>query len=752
MSRQTSASTFLQIRSVFFLVIAALLCFAGNRVSAQTTNRVMTNAADILSLPEQLARQKIPVRVRGIVTAAEPGWGGQFFVQDATAGIFVENRSDEYPKPGDEVEIKGMTEPGAFAPIISKPTWITLSHGPLPKARPVLLDQLMSGAEDGQRVEITGVVRAVTSLATALDIEVASGGDRIHVFRKRTPDIDPTSLIESRVRVRGTVAASFNKAVRHLMYVVMFVPQSSDFVIEQMQSTDPFSKPILPLSGIAEYRRDIMPGQRVHVKGVVTLQRLGEDLFLQDASGGLHIECNQTEKFAVGDVVDVVGFPDIDHLLPVLHDALVRKTSEKWPLSKLKVTSLRDNVPEANRDRLITNHAALVTMPGKLLQRTARNSRSGPVVFLMLQAENLGLTVEVEVPDLNVMSIPIGSTVEATGVCFTRFTRNDARLTRNDEFNKLESMQLFLADSSYIRILQKPSWFTPARLLIGLGILFVVLVVAVSWSVTVSKKNSVLRRAQLALQEGHDQLEERVKERTAQLKFQITARKESELQFKGILRERTRLAQELHDTVEQTLTGIALQLDTTSKLFAARPEGASRHLELARNLVSQSQVDVRRSVWDLRSRALEEFDLPGALATSGKQLVDGTNVNLEVTSKGRVRPLSETVEENLLRIAQESLTNVIKHAGATDVKIELDYGPQTVTLTVQDNGHGFEPDKSAGPDQGHFGLLGISERTKRLGAELAVESEPGRGTTVRIKVPIDQNTPSPDFAASEAVL
>jgi signal transduction histidine kinase len=132
--------------------------------------------------------------------------------------------------------------------------------------------------------------------------------------------------------------------------------------------------------------------------------------------------------------------------------------------------------------------------------------------------------------------------------------------------------------------------------------------------------------------------------------------------------------------LEQTLTGIALQLDTTSKLFGARPEGASHHLELARNLVSQSQIDVRRSVWDLRSRALEQFDLPGALSTSGKQLTDGTNIHFEVCAKGRVRPLAETVEENLLRIAQEALTNVIKHSEATAVTIELDYGPKNIVL------------------------------------------------------------------------
>ena len=313
-------------------------------------------------------------------------------------------------------------------------------------------------------------------------------------------------------------------------------------------------------------------------------------------------------------------------------------------------------------------------------------------------------------------------------------------------------MQLLLAGSNGVRILKEPSWFTPQRLLVGVAILFAVLIVAVSWSVTVSKKNSVLRRAQLELQQAHDQLEERVRERTAQLKFQITARKESELQFKAILKERTRLAQELHDTLEQTLTGIALQLDTTSKLFETRPEGASHHLALARTLVSQSQVDVRRSVWDLRSRALEQFDLPGALLTSGKQLTDGTKINLEVSAKGRVRPLSETVEENLLRIAQEALTNIIKHSGATTATIELDYGPQNVLLEIKDNGHGFEQEKSAGPNEGHFGLLGMSERAKRLGGSLAILSEPGHGTTIRIQAPVEQDSPSPDFAASEAVV
>jgi signal transduction histidine kinase len=296
-------------------------------------------------------------------------------------------------------------------------------------------------------------------------------------------------------------------------------------------------------------------------------------------------------------------------------------------------------------------------------------------------------------------------------------------------------------------LLAKPSWFTPRRLLVGLGIVLVIAVVAVIWTVMVSRRNAVLRElirekeyAQEELQQAHDFLDERVKERTAQLKFQITARKESELQFKAVLSERTRLAQELHDTLEQTLTGVALQLDTTSKLFQARPETASHHLALARDFVAQGQKDVHRSVWNLRSRALEEFDLPSAMLASSKQLTNGADIRFEVTARGRVRPLPETIEENLLRIAQEAMTNIIKHSQATTAEIELDYGPKNIVLRIKDNGCGFDQRQCAGPTNGHFGLLGITERAKRLGAELSLHSEPGAGTLLVLQVALDRES------------
>jgi len=101
-----------------------------------------------------------------------------------------------------------------------------------------------------------------------------------------------------------------------------------DFVVEEAELSTPFKEPIVPLSSIAQYRKDHAPGKRVHVTGIVTLQRLGEDFFLQDATGGLRVRTRQAETLAVGDRVEAVGFPDFEHFLTVLQDATFRKMSE----------------------------------------------------------------------------------------------------------------------------------------------------------------------------------------------------------------------------------------------------------------------------------------------------------------------------------------------------------------------------------------------------------------------------------------
>jgi len=718
--------------------LAIIVLFAEAQVCVASSPGILTNAADVLSLTAEQAKQEIEVAITGVVTVAEPtpNWKGKFFVQDATGGVFVNNTKRLQPLVGDVVQIRGVSHPGGYAPDIYKPEWKKLGTAPLPEARPVSAEQLMSGAEDGQRVEVSGIVRSAQKGDTKLVLELASSGYRFRAFVPGSLKIDPNTLIGATVRVRGTSAASFLKEpLRHILTVALFAPLESDVIVDHLSDTSIFHEPFTPLNGIAQYRKNATPDGRIRVKGVVTYQRLGEDIFLHDATGGLQVKCRDTNHYAPGEVVEAVGFPDLERFLPVLQDATLSRTKDAREMISPKPVSLQEL-----SDGL--HHSDPVSLQGKLLDRSIRRvglSGAHPndlKSVLILQNSNFLFTAEAPSAEgfAELASIPNGSTLEVSGICLLQIA----------EEGKMETVQILLPDAGNIRILQKPSWWTPNRLLAGLAIALTILVVAMVWSVMILRKNSALRtsviekvKAQEELQKAHDLLEWRVQERTKQLKFEMSARKEGEVQFKATLKERTRLAQELHDTLEQSLTGIGLQLDTAGRLFGKETDRATHHVEMARSLMTQSQLELRRSIWDLRSRELEEFDLCGALLASGRQMLDGTDIQIQVATQGRVRPLSEVVEENLLRIGQEALTNVVKHSAAKKVDIELKFGAQSVVFKIKDDGRGFTPGNSTGAKEGHFGLVGMDERTKRLDGKLTIVSAPGDGTCVEIEIPIN---------------
>jgi len=718
---------------LLLLVAAFVFSNAAQPVFADGSNELLTNAASILALSGEEASRGIPVSIRGVVTAEESTWSGRFFVQDASAGVFVENISDARPSVGDVVEVIGVSFPGGYAPIVSRPHWTKVGVAALPEARPVGVEQLMSGAEDGQRIAISGVVRDAQIEGELLKMDLSSGGYRVSVYAPKSASADPQQLIGAQVEAKGTPATAYNAPLRHLISVDLYVPFVSDFIVKNPAAPDPFSQPLTPLDNIAKYRAGRTLGDRVHVKGVLTYQRNGKDLFIKDASGGLQVKSPQLLHLAIGDTIDAVGFPEFENFLPVLQDAVFKKASV--PHSEVPSAS----VPTAELLQGL-HHAEPITIAGKLLDRLEEEAAAtGPVreikTILVLQASNVVFTAESETsePSFALKSIPIGSTIEVTGICFLQSTVE----------GKILSFQVLLPRSNQVRILARPGWLTPKHLLNTLAVALVVLIVGISWTVMVTRRNTALKHLihereldQVELQKAHDTLEWRVQERTEQLKSQITARKESEVQFKATLVERTRLAKELHDTIEQTMTGVTLQVNTVGKLVRKDPETAVHHLGLVRNMLRMIRVDLRRSIWDLRSRELQQFDLYNALLVSANQIAGSAGIRADVETRGEARPLPEFVEETLLRIGQEAVTNTVKHSGANTLKIALEYGEQSIALEVWDDGNGFTPENCAGPNDGHFGLLGMAERAKRFGGEILITSSPGAGTKVRVELPV----------------
>lgn len=719
---------------------ACLLMLLAAPAGAQiATNGPLTNAIDVLSLPGETAWGH-PALIRGVVTAAEPvtvsrpNWEGRFFVQDATAGVFVEATNRLQPAPGDFVEVKGTTHPGGFAPFVCSAEWTKLGTAPLPPAKPVLIEQLMAGIEDSQRIEIAGVVRSFYVEAPLTIYELASGGFRLRVYTPEPPSTNSAELIGATVRVRGTASTFYSFELRQLITIELHVPFKSDFIVVKRQSQTPFAEPFLPLSALGQYQNGRELGERVHVKGTVTGQRLGEDLFIRDAHSGLHIKTRQDIPLEPGAVIEAVGFPNFNHYLPVLEDATVRQIEEPpekpepWqvPIKKLQAG---------------VRHADLIRLTGKVLGREERIQAAGdggkPLsqTILTLQTDGALFTVEgvSTAPNHALQQIPVGSQIEVDGICFMRI----------DAEGKREALNILLPAPQNVRVLRKPDWLTPERLLVSVAVLLVVLVVAINWIVMVQKRNRALKvliqekvKAQQELQQSHDLLEWRVAERTKQLKVEMTARKEADVQFKATLAERTRLARELHDTLEQNLTGIGLQVDTAARLVGRNPEASERHMGLVRSLMTQTQLELRRSIWDLRSRELEQFDFANALEFSAQKITEDTGLKLKIEITGKPCALSEITEENLLRISQAAITNVIKHARATRVTVQLQFAETELALVISDDGLGFVPEHNPGAAEGHFGLIGMAERAKRMLGDIKVTSQPGSGTRVEIRIPL----------------
>ncbi len=204
----------------------------------------------------------------------------------------------------------------------------------------------------------------------------------------------------------------------------------------------------------------------------------------------------------------------------------------------------------------------------------------------------------------------------------------------------------------------------------------------------------------------------------------------------AVLQERLRLAREIHDTLAQAFVGISAQLDALETCVPENLRPAHIYLDLARRMSQHSLTEARRSVMDLRSVALNNQDLSAALQSGARIWAQGSAVDVEIDVTGDVRTLPEDVEHNLLRIAQEAVTNALKHARPSKITVRLFGNDHNLTLRVSDNGCGFEPEDAFVGMGGHFGLIGIRERAERIGGELRLESQPGRGTEVEVSVPL----------------
>jgi signal transduction histidine kinase len=642
----------------------------------------LTRASQIRSLSPDEAARAYPVLVRGVVTMDAPA--PDFFVQDATAGIYVEGSTlPIFPHVlGQLVEIEGVTGPGKFAPVIREIKLRVLGKGTLPKAQLFSLSALANGQRDSQWAEVRGIVRSVAVDRTswreaALAMRVAADGGEFYVRVPISGEEDFSSWVDSEVLIEGVCGSLYN-ANRQLTGILFYVPRLSFIKVEAGAAT------VVPLSELLRFAPAEGTRNRVRVRGSVGYQQ-GNELFLQSQGKGLRILTQQSTPVAIGDVLDVVGFPVMGDSAPMLEDAIFHRLGhEKAP----EPVQFKPDVPWEQYD------GAIVTTDAKLLNRQMQSDglratfQRGDTFFDAIAL--VGALAE------RLLSIPLNSEVRVSGICLVR---------SGGLWQTPQSFRMLLRVPGDVIVVSTPSWWNTRHTLWVLGVTGGILLIVVAWVVVLGRRLS------------------------EQMAVVRQKRKSS-----AVLEERNRIARELHDTLEQELAGITMQLDLAVDCFQQAPGVAQHALATARDMSRHSMLEARRSVWDLRCQLLEDGDLVSALEQTVVPLVLGEQTKVDFKVEGSPVRLPGPVEMNLLRIGQEAVANAVKHGHASQISIELRYSVSSVHLSVCDDGQGFVAIQSS--PAGHFGLLDMRERAQSIGTNLEIDSKPGHGTRITVEIPL----------------
>jgi signal transduction histidine kinase len=629
--------------------------------------------------PDEAARRQ-PVRVRGVVTAHD-AQRNLLFVQDATAGIYVEAWRHLYDvHPGDQVEVTGWTERGAFAPIVVWPRLEAIGRAPFPP--PLRLTTAVLPQADSQWVEIDGVVRSARLGAHRAVLELLAFGERLtveipgDVSRERIE-----ALVDAQVRVTGVYKAEFG-ATRQLVGVSLSVPQLDLIAVRAPAPADPYAAPLRLSDTVLEFHPGEAIGRRLHVRGVVTLHRPGRFFYLRDARGPLRVEASDDAELPAGTTVDVVGFPAVGPYRPVLIDSSYRAGERRAAPAPLTLT------PDQPMNGTLDGE--LVTVEGRLLERLTPEGEARLVLQTPLYVFEAALPGDAgALPD----DLPRDSRLRISGVCVVR--ANGAAAP--------PSFEILLRGPADVVLVRRAPWWTPRRAALAAATLLAVAAGAFVWV-------AALRR--------------RVREQTEVLRERLAR--------EAAVEERTRLARELHDSLEQNLAGIGYALEAVKETID-HPQVARAHLDRALTHVDESMAEARRSVRALRPKALEGTDLVAALRRLTGEITRGGVARAQLHVSGDVWTVPPVVEDQLFRIGQEALTNALKHARASRLDVSLRFAPDALVLGVDDDGRGF--DTTAPVDDGHYGLAGMRERAARLGGAIAVTSAPGRGTHVAATIP-----------------
>lgn len=649
-----------------------------------------------------------------MVTDCPRGRGKPFSVRDDTGYAVIRKEyvawSNLVVTAGSKVHVYGIIDrtEGAAKRVYARCRTISvIGQGTPPKPIAISAADLLDGRYDCQLVEVHGKVRDI--IVDEVDVNylymvVDCDGRSLYIpcaargRNGRIPDIgaeikttgicipDP---VNGR-KIIGRLLSPIDNGIRTLK------PPSGDLF--DVPAFGNFGR-MLP--------QDVAQLGRLRMRGQVIAVWQGDTALVRTTDG----EVSRVE-FAVpappfGTVIEAVGFPETD----LYHVNLSRGVWRQSDISPVSPDVAQDCTPDDLQTEAAGHMRFMFGAHGKAIRITGivRNLPGARRRDGRFNIESGGFIIPIDVssvPDaINGINVGYGISVAGTCVMDTENWRP------NNPFPQIKGFSLIVRTPDDIRIVSRPPWWTPGHLLVVIGTLLAVLAAIFSWNVS-------LRR--LVERRGHELAEESVARATADLKVY----------------ERTRLAVELHDSIAQNLTGVALEINTANRTADTDLENVHRHLDIAAKSLKSCREELRYCLWDLRNSALESADMEEAIRQTLAPHIGETSLSVRFCVP-RER-ISDNTAHAILRIVRELSVNAICHGGATSLRVAGSVEGDKLLFSVRDNGCGFDPANCPGVRQGHYGLLGIRERVEGFEGEVRIDSAPGRGTKVTIALNVPQ--------------
>ncbi|TLD71535.1 sensor histidine kinase [Phragmitibacter flavus] len=669
------------MRHLLITLIPLTLLIAN--ATAQTP--VLREITEVRALPPEQAARNLPVEIEAIVTFINPSLN-TIILNDGREGIYVTLPKPAQPeiRNGTILRLTGHTQPGGFLPIIAAEKWLILDQQPTPTPKRIHAAELFSPSLDCQWVQVSAIVTGANDDDDNIIIptaEISGWTVRLLVPPGEKSLQHIAHIMQQPVTITGVVGSVFNDQ-RQLVGRHFFLTSA-----EQIVPTEtPAPSAEAPLRAVNELlRSDSNSHTRVRVRGIVT-RPSSDGLFIRGEGGSLFIR-SVSHQLTPGTRIEAEGFAAVAPFRPVLRATRVTPVGQALAPQPLQMDPAGQDLSPLQSE-LVAVEATL-----QALRTGTRNE-----TVLQCRARDWFFEAILPPGQTTPTRLVAGSRIQLVGIC-------ELTTTHALPFSQgIDGFRLHLSHLDDITILQLPPWWTLPRLLWALAIIAAVALAFFTWA-------SLLRR--------------RVSEQTKTIRDQI--------ERAAVKDERQRIARELHDTIEQELAGLSIQLRNARQRMLSAPDQAGQSLSLAEQMLRHCREEARTSIRDLRSAALEVRGLHGALEELLTPTVNELGAHFSLQSQGQPYPLTGPAEIHLLRIAHEAVVNASRHASPKIIQVTLQFEPDTITLEIRDDGTGFDPAQS--PPRGHFGLLGMRERSNKLHATLTIDSTPGKGTTIRIIVP-----------------